>query len=139
MRYGSPPSSRTRESSGTSPSRRNRNQMLSLSPSSRNAGITTTLPMSGRNMPMDRVSGSGTVMSSPRNSTTGEITLIPRPGLSMSQKTISARGVTNLLKRDFHADNPNEKWLSDITEFSIPVGKVYLSPVVNCFDGYVTS
>ncbi|WP_320128928.1 IS3 family transposase [uncultured Sphaerochaeta sp.] len=48
-------------------------------------------------------------------------------------------GVTNLLQRDFHAENPNEKWLSDITEFSIPAGKVYLSPIVDCFDGYVTS
>jgi putative transposase len=47
--------------------------------------------------------------------------------------------VENLLKRDFHAENPNEKWLSDITEFSIPAGKVYLSPIVDCFDGYVTS
>ena len=48
-------------------------------------------------------------------------------------------GVENLLQRDFHADNPNEKWLSDITEFSIPAGKVYLSPIVDCFDGMVPS
>ncbi len=47
--------------------------------------------------------------------------------------------VENVIKRDFHAENPNEKWLSDITEFSIPAGKVYLSPIVDCFDGYVTS
>lgn len=47
--------------------------------------------------------------------------------------------VENLIERDFHAENPNEKWLSDITEFSIPAGKVYLSPIVDCFDGYVTS
>ncbi len=32
----------------------------------------------------------------------------------------------NLLERDFHADKPNEKMLTDITEFSIPAGKVYL-------------
>ena len=47
--------------------------------------------------------------------------------------------VENLLNRDFYAENPNEKWLSDITEFRIPAGKVYLSPIVDCFDGYVTS
>ncbi|MBI9096388.1 MAG: IS3 family transposase [Sphaerochaeta sp.] len=47
--------------------------------------------------------------------------------------------VENIIKRDFHADNPNEKWLSDITEFSIPAGKVYLSPIVDCFDGHVPS
>jgi len=33
----------------------------------------------------------------------------------------------NLLNRDFSADAPNEKWLTDITEFQVPAGKVYLS------------
>jgi len=40
---------------------------------------------------------------------------------------------------DFHAAAPNEKWLTDITEFQIPAGKVYLSPVIDCFDGLVVS
>lgn len=47
--------------------------------------------------------------------------------------------VPNLLDRDFHADAPNEKWLTDITEFSIPAGKVYLSPLIDCYDGMVVS
>lgn len=34
----------------------------------------------------------------------------------------------NLIKRDLQAAAPNEKWLTDITEFQIPAGKVYLSP-----------
>jgi len=41
----------------------------------------------------------------------------------------------NLIDRDFSADTPNSKWLTDITEFSISAGKVYLSPIVDCFDG----
>lgn len=45
----------------------------------------------------------------------------------------------NLLNRDFQAATPNEKWLTDITEFQIPAGKVYLSPVIDCFDGRVVS
>ena len=45
----------------------------------------------------------------------------------------------NLINRDFHAAAPNEKWLTDITEFQIPAGKVYLSPVIDCFDGLVIS
>lgn len=45
----------------------------------------------------------------------------------------------NLLNRDFQAATPNEKWLTDITEFQIPAGKVYLSPVIDCFDGLVIS
>jgi len=43
--------------------------------------------------------------------------------------------VENVLNRDFHAEAPNQKWLTDITEFSIPSGKVYLSPIIDCFDG----
>lgn len=45
----------------------------------------------------------------------------------------------NLINRDFRAAAPNEKWLTDITEFQIPAGKVYLSPVIDCFDGLVIS
>lgn len=43
--------------------------------------------------------------------------------------------VENILNRDFHADKPNVKWLTDITEFHIPAGKIYLSPIIDCFDG----
>ena len=43
--------------------------------------------------------------------------------------------VPNLVQRDFHAECPNQKWLTDITEFAIPAGKVYLSSIVDCFDG----
>jgi hypothetical protein len=45
----------------------------------------------------------------------------------------------NLINRDFQAAVPNEKWLTDITEFQIPAGKVYLSPIIDCFDGMAVS
>ncbi len=45
----------------------------------------------------------------------------------------------NLVNRDFSAGAPNEKWLTDITEFQIPAGKVYLSPMIDCYDGLVVS
>ncbi len=45
----------------------------------------------------------------------------------------------NIVNRDFDAAAPNMKWLTDITEFQIPAGKVYLSPVIDCFDGMVVS
>lgn len=45
----------------------------------------------------------------------------------------------NLINRDFHATAPNQKWLTDISEFHIPAGKVYLSPMIDCFDGMVVS
>jgi transposase InsO family protein/transposase-like protein len=47
--------------------------------------------------------------------------------------------VENIVNRNFHADAPNTKWLTDITEFSIPAGKVYLSPIIDCFDGLAVS
>ena len=47
--------------------------------------------------------------------------------------------VDNLIQRDFSAERPNEKWLTDITEFSIPAGKVYLSPVIDCYDGLIVT
>ena len=45
----------------------------------------------------------------------------------------------NIINRDFHSEKPSEKVLTDITEFSIPAGKVYLSPIVDCFDGMIPS
>ncbi len=47
--------------------------------------------------------------------------------------------VKNVINRKFTAANPNEKWLTDITEFYLPAGKVYLSPIIDCFDGMVVS
>lgn len=46
----------------------------------------------------------------------------------------------NLLLRaggahDFSAAAPNEKWVSDITQFRFPAGRLYLSVVLDCFDG----
>lgn len=44
----------------------------------------------------------------------------------------------NILNRDFHADAPNEKWLTDVTEFKYYVGsqikKLYLSAILDLYD-----
>lgn len=44
----------------------------------------------------------------------------------------------NVLNRDFHADKPNEKWLTDVTEFKWYEGvekhKVYLSAILDLYD-----
>ncbi|EED67107.1 Transposase-like protein [Comamonas testosteroni KF-1] len=45
----------------------------------------------------------------------------------------------NLLNRNFNATAPNQKWLTDISEFQLPAGKVYLSPMIDCFDELVVS
>jgi putative transposase len=45
----------------------------------------------------------------------------------------------NVLARDFTATTPNEKWVTDVTEFRIADRKVYLSPVLDLFDRCVVA
>ena len=45
----------------------------------------------------------------------------------------------NLVDRDFTAERPNEKWLTDISEIKARDGKVYLSPPVDCHDGKIVA
>ena len=45
----------------------------------------------------------------------------------------------NLLNRDFHAENPNQKWVTDVTEFSLFGQKLYLSPILDLHDSYLVS
>ncbi|HIF9399623.1 TPA: IS3 family transposase [Photobacterium damselae] len=39
----------------------------------------------------------------------------------------------NVLERDFEATKPDEKWVTDVTEFKVKQQKVYLSPVIDLF------
>ena len=84
----------------------------------RNESVTVSEKVVRRLMKQDRLTVTS-VRKRKYNSYKGEIT----------------PAVPNEIKRDFHADAPNQKWLTDITEFSIPAGKVYLSPIIDCFDG----
>lgn len=45
----------------------------------------------------------------------------------------------NLLGRNFKADKPNEKWVTDVTEFSLFGKKLYLSPILDLFNGEIIS
>ncbi len=45
----------------------------------------------------------------------------------------------NLLERDFKASKPNQKWVTDVTEFALFGVKLYLSPVIDLFNGEVVS
>ncbi|MGR5230659.1 DDE-type integrase/transposase/recombinase, partial [Photobacterium damselae] len=46
---------------------------------------------------------------------------------------IGAVGTTapNVLERDFSATKPDEKWVTDVTEFKVKQQKVNLSPIVD--------
>jgi transposase InsO family protein len=43
----------------------------------------------------------------------------------------------NILDRNFKADAPNEKWVTDITEFKLFGEKLYLSPILDLFNGEI--
>jgi len=45
----------------------------------------------------------------------------------------------NLLNREFDAAAPNQKWVTDVTEFSVNERKLYLSPVMDLFDRQIIS
>ena len=45
----------------------------------------------------------------------------------------------NLIARDFHASAPNQKWTTDITEFSLFGEKIYLSPILDMYNGEIIS
>lgn len=46
----------------------------------------------------------------------------------------------NILNREFVADNPNEKWLTDVTEFKLANGsKAYLSAILDIGDNSIIS
>lgn len=49
----------------------------------------------------------------------------------------------NILHRQFHADKPNEKWLTDVTEFKwyegVTVHKLYLSAILDLYDRRIVS
>jgi len=66
------------------------------------------------------------------------VAAISRKKYSSYKGEISPK-IPNLLQRNFHAEMPNKKWLTDITEFRLSAGKVYLSPIIDCFDGMVVS
>lgn len=46
---------------------------------------------------------------------------------------------SNLLNRNFKANKPNEKWVTDVTEFSIFGHKLYLSPILDLYNGEIVS
>lgn len=58
-----------------------------------------------------------------------------------NKKYISVKSETiaeNILQRDFYATQPNQKWVTDITEFKVPreKKKIYLSTILDLYDRY---
>jgi putative transposase len=49
------------------------------------------------------------------------------------------RSAPNHLARKFEAGHPNEKWVTDVTEFNIAGQKVYLSPILDLYNREIIS
>lgn len=47
--------------------------------------------------------------------------------------------VPNVLDRQFRADQPNQKWVTDVTEFNIRGSKLYLSPIMDLYNGEIVA
>ena len=56
-----------------------------------------------------------------------------------SYKGETGKIVPNLLNRDFSTEKPNEKWATDVTEFSLFGQKLYLSPILDLYSGDIVS
>ncbi|MCO4292186.1 IS3 family transposase [Solitalea sp. MAHUQ-68] len=56
-----------------------------------------------------------------------------------SYKGAMGKIAPNLLKREFLAEMPDQKWATDITEFKVMDKKLYLSPIIELFNGEIIS
>jgi transposase InsO family protein len=60
----------------------------------------------------------------------------PKPN-GITKADAEAQKSENIIKQDFTAEKPNEKWLSDITEIPCADGKLYLAAILDCYDGKI--
>lgn len=56
---------------------------------------------------------------------------------SITKADEAAQKAENLIQQDFTAEKANEKWLTDITEVPCSNAKLYLAPVLDCYDGAI--
>jgi transposase InsO family protein len=64
---------------------------------------------------------------------------VVRPKKYRSYRGQEGRVAPNLLARQFDADRPNQKWVTDVTEFNVHGQKLYLSPVMDLYNGEIVA
>jgi transposase InsO family protein len=62
-----------------------------------------------------------------------------RPKKYRSYRGAVGRIAPNLLQRQFQATAINQKWVTDVTEFNVAGEKLYLSPVMDLFNGEIVA
>lgn len=62
-----------------------------------------------------------------------------RPKKYRSYRGEIGRTAPDLLQRKFGADRANRKWVTDVTEFSVAGDKLYLSPIMDLYNGEIVA
>ena len=57
----------------------------------------------------------------------------------LTRATTEIQEKENLIKHDFTSDQPYQKLLTDISQISCRDGKLYISPIMDCFNGEIIS
>ena len=60
-----------------------------------------------------------------------------RPKKYRSYKGEVGQAAANVLQRQFQAKAANQKWVTDVTEFNVAGEKLYLSPVMDLYNGEI--
>jgi putative transposase len=60
-----------------------------------------------------------------------------RPKKYRSYQGECGKVAPNILQRQFRAEKPNQKWVTDVTEFNVQGEKLYLSPVLDLYNGEI--
>ncbi len=70
-----------------------------------------------------------------------ELGLVCRVRMKKYRSYKGEQGITapNLLNREFAAEKPNQKWVTDVTEFRLFGQKLYLSPIFDLCSGDVVT
>jgi len=62
-----------------------------------------------------------------------------RRPFGLTKATTEVQEQENLIKQDFSADKPLQKLLTDISQIPCKDGKLYISPILDCFNGEIIS
>lgn len=62
-----------------------------------------------------------------------------RPKRYRSYRGEVGKVAPNILQRQFKAERPNQKWVTDVTEFNVRGEKLYLSPVMDLYNGEIVA
>ncbi|TPI43643.1 IS3 family transposase [Mesorhizobium sp. B3-1-7] len=68
-----------------------------------------------------------------------ELKSLVRPKRYRSYRGEVGRTAPDLLQRKFDADRANRKWVTDVTEFSVAGDKLYLSPIIDLYNGEIVA